>query len=485
MNWRRTNLVTAIMLVMFLAAVEGTIVTMAMPTIAKELQGFELISLVFSVYLLTSAVSTPIYGKLADLYGRKHVLSISILLFLAGSFLCGLAQSMVMLIAFRAVQGLGAGGIFTVSFTIIGDEFPLEERAKIQGGLSTVWGVATLVGPFLGGFLIDVLSWHWIFFINLPFGLVAVVLLQRSLQETFVKRKQSIDYGGIITLSLAVIVFLSIFVVDQNADSLNYPLFTGTALGIVILLLLLFYKIEKRAQEPVLPFAIFTKTSVIVNLLSCLIFAVLMGIDVYIPLYLQTVLGYSPTISGLAMLPMSVSWLILSITLGKIMVKYGGKAVIVAANGVILSSTLLLITLGIATPVLLVLIYCFVLGIGFGGASTALTIIIQDSVDYHQRGSAVGANSLLRTLGQTIGISVFGNIFNSRITSYFIKQGIEGVNSSNLYQPSTSDLVLTSGQIQLALNSSTHVLFIIFVLISGLSLILSLAMPGRSVDSAH
>lgn len=485
MNWRRTNLVTAIMLVMFLAAVEGTIVTMAMPTIAKELQGFELISLVFSVYLLTSAVSTPIYGKLADLYGRKHVLSISILLFLAGSFLCGLAQSMVMLIAFRAVQGLGAGGIFTVSFTIIGDEFPLEERAKIQGGLSTVWGVATLVGPFLGGFLIDVLSWHWIFFINLPFGLVAVVLLQRSLQETFVKRKQSIDYGGIITLSLAVIVFLSIFVVDQNADSLNYPLFTGTALGIVILLLLLFYKIEKRAQEPVLPFAIFTKTSVIVNLLSCLIFAVLMGIDVYIPLYLQTVLGYSPTISGLAMLPMSVSWLILSITLGKIIVKYGGKAVIVAANGVILSSTLLLITLGIATPVLLVLIYCFVLGIGFGGASTALTIIIQDSVDYHQRGSAVGANSLLRTLGQTIGISVFGNIFNSRITSYFIKQGIEGVNSSNLYQPSTSDLALTSGQIQLALNSSTHVLFIIFVLISGLSLILSLAMPGRSVNSAH
>ncbi|AFQ43948.1 MDR family MFS transporter [Desulfosporosinus meridiei] len=479
MNWKRTNLVIAIMLVMFLAAVEGTIVTMAMPTIAKELQGFELISLVFSVYLLTSAVSTPIYGKLADLYGRKHVLSISILLFLAGSFLCGLSQSMVMLIAFRAVQGLGAGGIFTVSFTIIGDEFPLEERAKIQGGLSTVWGVATLVGPFLGGFLIDVLSWHWIFFINLPFGLVAVILLQRSLRETFSREKQSIDYGGIITLSLAVISFLSIFVVDQNAHSQGYSIFIGTALTSAILLLVLFYKIEKRAKEPVLPFAIFTRTSVIVNLLSCLIFAVLMGIDVYIPLYLQTVLGYSPTISGLAMLPMSISWLILSITLGRIMSKYGGKAVIVAANVVIFISTLLLTTLGTATPVQFVLMYCFILGIGFGGASTALTIIIQDSVDYHQRGSAVGANSLLRTLGQTIGISVFGNIFNSHITNYFIRHGIEGVNSGNLYQLSSFGLALTSEQICLSLNSATHVLFIAFVVISGLSLILSLAMPGR------
>jgi len=470
---------------MFLAAVEGTIITMAMPTIAKELQGFELISLVFSVYLLTSAISTPIYGKLADLYGRKYVLSISILLFLAGSFLCGLSQSMVMLIAFRAVQGLGAGGIFTVSYTIIGDEFPLEERSKIQGGLSTVWGVATLVGPFLGGFLIDLLSWHWIFFINIPFGLVAVVLLQRSLQETFEKKKQSIDYGGIITLSLAVIALLSIFIFDQNSNFQGYPLFAGTAVTIAILMMLLFYKIEKKAKEPILPFGIFTKTSTIVNLLSFLIFAVLMGIDVYIPLYLQNVLGYRPTISGLAMLPMSVSWLIVSIILGKLLVKYGGKAVTVTANVVILIGALLLTTLGTASPILLVLIYCFVLGIGFGGASTVLTIIIQDSVDYHQRGSAVGANSLLRTLGQTIGISVFGNIFNSHITGYFINQGIEGVNSSNLYQPSPSDLALTSEQISLALNSSMHVLFIAFVIISGLSLILSMAMPGRKEKEAN
>lgn len=479
MDLKRTNLVISLMLVMFLAAVEGTIVTMATPTIAKQLQGFELISLVFSVYLLTSAISTPVYGKLADLYGRKHVLSFGILLFLAGSFLCGLSQSMVMLIAFRAIQGLGAGGIFTVSFTIIGDEFPLEERSKIQGGLSTVWGIATLVGPFLGGFLIDMLSWHWIFFINIPFGLLSVVLLQRSLKETFQKKKQSIDYAGTITLSLAVIALLSIFIFDQNADSSRYILFVATAGVITVVLLFLFYRIERKAKEPIIPFAIFTKTSAIVNLLSFLIYAVLMGIDVYIPLYLQNILGYRPTISGLSMLPMSLAWLIVSFILGKLLIKYGGKAVTVTANAVILTGTLLLTSLGIASPILLVLIYGFVLGIGFGGASTALTIIIQDSVDYSKRGAAVATNSLLRTLGQTIGISIFGNIFNLHITKYFMSQGIEGVDPGNLYQTSASTNALSAEQIALSLNSSMHVLFIAFIIISGVSLILSIAMPGR------
>ena len=172
MTLKKKNLVISLLLVMFLAAVEGTIVTMATPTIARSLQGLDMISLVFSVYLLTSAVSTPIYGKLADLFGRKNTLSIGIIIFLAGSVFCGFARNIIMLIAFRAVQGLGAGSIFTIAYTIIGDVFPLEERARLQGGLNAVWGIASLAGPFLGGFLIDALSWHWIFFINIPFGLL-------------------------------------------------------------------------------------------------------------------------------------------------------------------------------------------------------------------------------------------------------------------------------------------------------------------------
>jgi len=440
------------------------------------LQGFELISFVFSVYFLASAISTPIYGKLADLYGRKNVLSIGIFIFLAGSFLCGLAQSMAMLISFRAIQGLGAGSILAVSFTIIGDVFSLEERAKIQGALSMVWGVAALVGPFLGGFLIDILSWHWIFFINIPFGLLSIILLQRSLQETFERKKHHIDYAGTITLSLAMIAFLSIFLFNQNADANRYLSVFGLA-AITVLLLLAFYKIERKAEEPTMPFDIFTKTSIIVNLISFLIYAILMGVTVYMPIYLQNILGYRPTMAGLALLPIQISWLIVSFILGKFLIKYGGKAITLVSNAVLLIGALLLSTLGVDTPILLVLIYGFIIGIGFGGAVTALTIIIQDSVEYNKRGAAVAANTLLRTLGQTIGISIFGNIFNLYITKYFIQQGIKGINPSNLYQSSASHAALSAEQIRISLNSSMHVLFVVFIIISCLSLVLSIVMP--------
>ncbi|MCI1945985.1 MDR family MFS transporter [Clostridium luticellarii] len=476
MNFKRTNLIISLMLAMFLAAVEGTIVTMATPTIAKDLHGFEIISMVFSVYLLTSAISTPIYGKLADLYGRKNIFSIGIIIFLVGSFLCGLSQSMAMLIIFRAVQGLGAGSIFTVSYTIIGDTFNIEERSKIQGGLNTVWGIASLVGPFLGGFLIDTLSWHWIFFINIPFGLLSIILLQRSLKETYEKKKHCIDYIGTITLSLAMIVFLSIFLFNQNS-AFNHHVFTVIAALITGILLVIFYKLEKKAKEPMMPFDIFTRASIIVNLISFLVYAILMGVNVYLPIFLQNIQGYRPITAGLAMMPMSVSWLITSLILGKLLSRYGEKAVTVASNVVLLISTLLLSTLGIDSHILLVIIYGFIIGIGFSGASTTLTIVIQDSVNYNKRGVAVAANTLLRTLGQTIGISAFGNIFNLYITKYFIRQGIKGINPSNLYQSSASHTSLSAEQVKLSLNSSMHVLFIAFIFISCLSLVLSIVMP--------
>lgn len=469
------------MLAMFLAAVEGTIVTMATPTIAKDLQGFEIMSLVFSVYLLTSALSTPIYGKLADLYGRKNILSIGIMIFLTGSFLCGLAQNMTMLIVFRAIQGLGAGAIFTVSFTIIGDVFSLEERAKVQGALSTVWGIASLVGPFLGGFLIDMLSWHWIFFINLPFGLLSVILLQKSLKEGFTKQKHQIDYAGTVTLSLAVVVLLSIFLFNQSSP---YHAFVIAGLAaLTVFLLLLFYKIERKAKEPVIPFEILTRTTALVNVMSFLVYAVLIGVSVYLPIYLQNIQGYRPTAAGLAMLPMSISWLLVSFFLGKFLIQYGAKAVILVSNAVLLISTLLLFTLGIDTPIPIILAYGFMLGIGFGGISAALTIIVQDSTEYNKRGAAVGTNTLLRTLGQTIGVSVFGTIFNRYITNYFSMHGIEGVDPGNLYS-SAAQTALSAEQIKLSLNSSMHVLFAAFILITCLSLILAMIMPGKETKRA-
>jgi len=473
---RKRNIAIALMVAMFLGAVEGTVVTTAIPTIVKDLQGFEIISLVFSVYLLTSAISTPIYGKLSDLYGRKNILSIGIIIFLVGSCLCGLSQTMYMLIGARAIQGVGAGAIFTVTYTIVGDVFTLEERPKVQGIIGTVWGIASLAGPFLGGILIDMLSWHWIFFINLPFGILSIILIQKNLKETFKKTKHKIDYAGIITLSMAMIIFLNIFVSIESI-SFNHNIFIVISLVTTIILLLAFYKIERKAKEPIIPFDIFTKTSTIVNLISFLASAILICSDVYLPIYMQNVLGFSAKVSGLALAPMSASWLIASVILGKCIGKYGGKVVILISNVILLISTILLPTLGINSPLLLVLIYVFIMGLGFGGAFTTLTIIVQESVEYNKRGAATATNSLLRTLGQTIGVSVFGSIFNLYIIKYFIQLGIIGVDPSNLYKSSTYNTAVTSEQIKFSLNSSLHVLFIILIMISSISLILSIVMP--------
>lgn len=476
MESRKKNILIALMVAMFLGAVEGTVVTTAIPTIVKDLQGFEIISSVFSVYLLTSAISTPIYGKLSDLYGRKNVLSIGIIIFLTGSFLCGLSQNMYMLIGSRAIQGIGAGAIFTVTYTIVGDVFSLEERPKIQGTIGTVWGIASLAGPFLGGILIDVLSWHWVFFINLPFGILSVILLQRNLDETFEKKKHKIDFAGIITLSASMIIFLNIFL-SAGSISFDRNIFIIISIVVTIMLLIIFYKIERKAKEPIIPFDIFTKASIIVNLVSFFASATLIGVDVYLTIYLQNVLGFSAKVSGLALAPMSVSWLIASFTLGKTMMRYGGKAVLIISNTVLLISAILLPTLGVNSSLLVVLIYVFIMGFGFGGAFTTLTIVVQESVEYNKRGAAMATNSLLRTLGQTIGVSVFGSIFNLYIVKYFIQLGINGVDPSNLYKASTNNPAVTIEQIKLSLNSSLHILYIIFIGISIFSLVLSIIMP--------
>jgi len=385
-------------------------------------------------------------------------------------------QTMYMLIGARAIQGVGAGAIFTVTYTIVGDVFTLEERPKVQGIIGTVWGIASLAGPFLGGILIDMLSWHWIFFINLPFGILSIILIQKNLKETFKKTKHKIDYAGIITLSMAMIIFLNIFVSIESI-SFNHNIFIVISLVTTIILLLAFYKIERKAKEPIIPFDIFTKTSTIVNLISFLASAILICSDVYLPIYMQNVLGFSAKVSGLALAPMSASWLIASVILGKCIGKYGGKVVILISNVILLISTILLPTLGINSPLLLVLIYVFIMGLGFGGAFTTLTIIVQESVEYNKRGAATATNSLLRTLGQTIGVSVFGSIFNLYIIKYFIQLGIKGVDPSNLYKSSTYNTAVTSEQIKFSLNSSLHVLFIILIMISSISLILSIVMP--------
>ncbi|MDP4089040.1 MAG: MDR family MFS transporter [Bacillota bacterium] len=477
MDSKKRNIVISIMIAMFLGAVEGTIITTAIPTIGKELSGLELISWVFSLYLLTSAISTPIYGKLSDLYGRKSTLSVGIVIFLIGSCLCGLSQNMYQLIGFRALQGLGAGAIFTVTYTIVGDVFTLSERAKVQGWVSSVWGIASLAGPFVGGFLIDTLSWHWIFFINIPFGILCIVLLQRNLTESFEKRKHKIDYLGAIVLSLAIISILNgIFSSENSGGMPAYVSELSIALGLA--LLVAFYFVERKAGEPIVPFEIFTRINTIVNVISLLSSAVLIGIDVYMPIYIQNILGYSPTISGLAMAPMSISWLLSSIILGKAIPRYGEKVVTVFSMLILLVSCALLPTLGTETSLIPVIIYSFIMGFGFGGSFTTLTIVVQSSVDYTRRGAATASNSLLRTLGQTIGVSIFGSIFNLNIVRYFSNLGIRGVDPNKLYSALGTSENMTLYNIKASQISGIHVIFLGLIIIAAVCLMLTFTLKS-------
>lgn len=466
MESKKTSIVISLMVSMFLAAVEGTVITTAIPTIVKDLNGFQLISWVFAAYLLTSAISTPIYGKLSDLYGRKNILSIGIIIFLLGSCLCGISQSMYQLIAFRAVQGLGAGAIFTVTYTIIGDIFTLEERPKVQGWLSTVWGIASLTGPFLGGFLIENLSWNWIFFINVPFGIISIVLLQKNLIETFERKKHSIDYVGSLLFSLAIITFL-LGILSGGKNNIIMSLM------VTIVILILFYFVEKSVQEPIIPFEIFTKASTIVNGITFLAAGILIGVEVYLPIYMQNILGFGATVSGVSMAPMSMAWLLSSFILSKAIPKYGERIVIGISTLILLISCGFLSTLSIESPLISVISYGFIMGLGFGGAFTTLTIVIQESVGHSKRGAATAANSLLRTLGQTIGVSIFGSILNTNIVKYFNDLGIKGIQPDNLYSQSTLSNGVSMQQIKLSVNSGLHEVFMAFIIIALASLVLS------------
>lgn len=468
---RKKNIVIAIMVAMFLGAIEGTVVVTAIPTIVKDLSGFELISWIFSAYLLTSAISTPIYGKLADLYGRKNTLSVGIIIFLIGSSLCGLSQNMYQLIAFRALQGLGAGAIFTVTYTIIGDVFSLSERTKVQGWVSSVWGISSLIGPFLGGFFIDYLSWNWIFFINIPFGIGSLILLNASLKESFEKKKHSMDFAGIAVLSSTILIFLYGLMSLEKSNS--FTIYAAITFVATAILLIIFYFIEIKAKEPVIPFEIFTKTNTIVNIISFFGSAILIGVNVYLTIYTQSVLGYGATISGLSMAPMSVAWLLSSFILGKAIPKYGERIIIGASLLILALSSFLISTLTINSPLILVILYNFIMGFGFGGSFTTLTIVIQASVDYSKRGAVTASNSLVRTLGQTIGISVFGSIFNINIIKHFDKLGIKGIDPSNLYSTSNLATRLTTELIKNSLNSALHIVFISTIIIALVCFILS------------
>lgn len=464
------------MMVMFLGALDVTIVTIAATPIAQDLYGFDQLSFLFSSYLLASSISIPIYGKLADLFGRKRILMIGIAIFLVGSFLCGRSGSMLMLIISRAVQGAGSGAIFTLTNTIAGDVFPLEERSKVMAALGTVWGVASLIGPFVGGLLIDILSWHWIFLINVPFCLAAMIMLAVSFQENYTKRYSRFDFGGAIALSVALItLILCISFMDQGAgrDSVGVGFIAGMA-ALSALSFVVFVLIERRAAEPIIPASINTRTSVYVNIITFIVSIVMIGLGVYLPIYLQNVLFQSATVSGLCILPQSFSWLFMSYILGALLIRFGAKKIIVQMSLILLAGIGLLCFFGVHTPLPVAVLIIFGTGFGMGGVLTGTLLIIQESVSIENRGAAVGVNSLLKSIGEAIGISIFGWLFNTRMLALFSEKGVTNINLGNPHAAAGTNPAVTQELIALVFSDTLFYLFAVMTGLAFISLVVAL-----------
>ncbi|WP_125568480.1 MDR family MFS transporter [Companilactobacillus insicii] len=403
----------AIFIATFMTAVEGTIVSTAMPTIIGSLHGVSLMNWVFSIYLLMTAVSTPIYGKLSDVIGRKPVLMFGLALFVVGSTLCAMSNSMITLILARVVQGLGSGAIQPLTFTIIADIYPLDKRAKILGFNGSAWGIAAIIAPLLGGFIVEKLSWHWVFLINLPVGLITIGLIWVFLKED--KRehdKVKIDYTG---TALLILILLPLMLALQNLSASSMLLPISLAV-ISIISVFLFVKVEKRVSDPILPLQLFkNKTFVIQNIIALLVSGFLIGFEAYIPTWMQGILGLSPSMGGFAVTPSSIVWIIGSFWAGTLIKKMAPNRIIYISLFFIGLANIALLTATVSSPFVYFCGLAAVAGLGFGLTITTTTVTTQTVVAPENVGVATSFNTLLRTIGQSMMVSVYGIILNTAL----------------------------------------------------------------------
>ena len=392
--------VVALMLSLFLAAVETTVVTTAMPSVVAELHGLELYGWVFTSYLLAATVTAPIHGKLADLYGRKPVLLVGLALFLVGSVLAGQATGMVALIAFRALQGVGAGAIQPVAMTVIGDLFDLAERARVQGAFGAVWGVAGLVGPLAGGVIVRSLGWRWIFYVNLPFGLAAMLLVATVLHEKVERKEHRLDWAGALLLTLGIGAVL--LAARGGRGVLAWP--------VALLALAAFVRVERGAAEPILPVELFQRRSIAVaSVAGTLVGASMMSLVTFVPLFVQGLAGGTPTEAGATIAPMVIGWPIASAIAGAALPRVGFRPLIRVGFAITaVAAVALALTLHPGADLARVRWLTGAFGLGLGFANTALLIGVQTSVEWHQRGVATASTLFARSVGGMLGVGVFG-----------------------------------------------------------------------------
>lgn len=414
---KRPLVLFAVMLSMFLAAIEATIVATVMPGIVADLGGFTHFSWVFSSYLLMQVVTIPIYGRLSDIYGRKIIFTIGIAVFLLGSFLCGMSTSMTMLIVSRFIQGIGAGAVQPIAQTIVGDMYTKEERASIQGYLSSVWGIAAILGPLLGAFIIEHFHWKWVFLINIPFGLFAIGVITFYLHEQMNKKKHKIDLFGALLLFLFVGSAMLILVQFERVTILTFA-------PLMVLSLVLFLWHERKTTDPIVTFSLWKRKQIrYANFASFTSGAMLLAVSTFLPTYVQGVLGEPPLIAGLTLTMTSIGWPISSLIAGKMMLRTGFRFTAIIGGIGLMAGAVFFYTLPHVGHPLWAAIGSCLLGSGLGFSTTTFIVSIQSTVEWNVRGEATAMNMFMRLLGGAVGVALLGGILNRRLQHFFEREG--------------------------------------------------------------
>ncbi|WP_340373141.1 MDR family MFS transporter [Peribacillus sp. FSL E2-0218] len=476
---KRPFILTAIMLAMFMNAIEGTIVSTAMPAIVSDLGGFSLYSWVFSGYLLMNAVTVLIYGKLSDILGRKPVLLFGITVFLIGSLLCGFANSMTELIIYRFIQGFGAGAVAPVASTIIGDIYKNEERARVQGYLSSVWGISAVMGPALGGLLVENLTWKLVFWVNIPLGILSFIGIWFFLHENIEKKKRDIDYLGAALLTLSISTFMLILV--EGGVKWSWASVPIISLAIVALLAFsLFILQEKRAAEPMMPFEIWQERSILIaNLVSLTTGVMMIGLSSFLPTFVQGVMERSPTVAGFTLTAMSIGWPIASMVSGWLLMKIGFKATSLLGGSSLIIGSLILVLMKPEAGPLLAAFGSFFVGVGMGLTSTSFIVVIQKTVSWERRGIATASNMFMRNLGNTVGAALLGGVMNTRLHDYLSGHAPKGtevtIDTANKLLNSEERELLPDAVVKVlqeGLTLSLHTIYLIVLAFSAVSFIL-------------
>jgi EmrB/QacA subfamily drug resistance transporter len=467
MSRSRIILVTiGIMLSLFLASMESTVVATATPTIVGELGGLSHFSWVFSAYMLASTTTVPLYGKLSDLYGRRRLYIVAMILFLIGSVLCGQANSMTQLILARGLQGVGAGGIMPLAFILIGEMFTLQQRTRMQGFFSGVWGVSSIVGPLLGGFLVDSLSWRWVFYINLIPGLLASGLVAYAWRDSIVSaEKPSVDYAGAGLLMTAIVTLLLALLDDSGL--FNKWLMIGVS---VILFAALFW-VETRAADPILPLGLF-RGKLFSTAIAHGVFSgwALFGSISFIPLFVQSVLGTSATRAGITISPMLLGWVASSIIGTRILLKVGYRRLAIIGTSLLVIGSFFMSRIGAGTDQIAIMIFVTLMGVGMGFAIPSYLIAVQTTVYRRYLGTATSTMQFSRSMGGTLGVSAMGAVLTARLSSNLAASNLDPELVAQLLEPNpVSGLVVNEGA-RLALADAITAVFVIAFVTAALAL---------------